>query len=101
DAVGDLVDTIELSGELRAGCKLNQHVVTLGLIVDGVCELSLAPLIHIGDGAVLTDERLELFHIGSDTLFTHFGVEDHHCLVVCCYLWHCWCTSFWTLGPVM
>lgn len=50
-AVGDLVDTVELGGELRGRSKFYQHVVTLGLILNGVSELSLAPLINIGDGA--------------------------------------------------
>jgi hypothetical protein len=44
DAVGNLVHTVKLGREIRCALKIDEHIIPLGKIVDGIGESPLSPL---------------------------------------------------------
>ena len=60
NALSDLVHTVELSGEAGVSSEVDHGVDAFLLIVDGVGQTALAPLIDGIDGTVSLDQGLEL-----------------------------------------
>src|SRR5699024_1895442 len=96
NAFSDLENTIQLSREIGLAGELDHRVHTLGLIVDGIGETLLAPIINRIDRTVRRDQVLELVDQSGGSLLVEVGGGNHHGFV----LSHILCTSFWTYGPL-
>ena len=46
DAIGDLIPAVQLGGKLGTALEVDQGVVTLGLLCDGIGEAALPPIVN-------------------------------------------------------
>ena len=99
NAVSNAEDTIELQGEAGGGSKGHEDVVAVVLVVDGIGQTALAPLVNLGQSAVGLHQVLELGHESGGRLLAQVGVQNVDSLVVRAELCHVLCTSLWTYGP--
>ena len=72
---------VQLGGELRAALEVNQSVVALGLLRDGIGEAALPPIVNTFNSTVLRDESLELVHQFRAAFFPELRGSDDHDLV--------------------
>ena len=81
DAVGNAKAPVQLGGELRAALEVNQSVVALGLLRDGIGEAALPPIVNTFNSTVLRDESLELVHQFRAAFFPELRGSDDNDLV--------------------
>ena len=56
DAIGNTADTLQLRGEVGTADEVVQDIVALGLVVDEIGQLTLAPLVDLAQLSVLLDQ---------------------------------------------
>ena len=96
DALVDLQVTGQLLRQLGAGVESDVDVVTLGLVVDGIGQAALAPLLNLDNlTAVGSDDTVELLDELLAGGLLDSGIDDVDQFV----LIHDPFTSFWTLVP--
>lgn len=59
-AVSNVDHTIQLCRERLLAAELRDHIVTLGLVVDRISQLALAPFLNFAKSAMLADEIRKL-----------------------------------------
>ena len=92
NAFSDLVHTVQLSGEAGLAGEVDHGVDAFLLVVDGVGQTALAPLVDGIDRTVSLDQGLELTHQSGGSLLIESGAGNQHGFVLC----HFCSTSFWT-----
>ena len=82
DALGDLVHAVQLGGEVGLAGEVDHSVDALVLVIDGVCQTALAPLVDGIDGTVCLDQGLELTNQIGGSLLIVGGVGNQHGFVL-------------------
>ena len=77
-----MLNTVKLGGEGRGARELDEDVIALSHVVDGIGQTALAPFGNIGDFAVLLDQGLELFNDRLDSLFPKGQIDNEESLVL-------------------
>ena len=83
NALSDLVHTVELSGEAGVSSEVDHGVDAFLLIVDGVGQTALAPLVDGIDRTVSLDQGLELTNQSGGSLLVESGAGNQHGFVLC------------------
>ena len=89
NGVCDSEVTLELTGKIRGRSDVHQYIITLGLVVDGIRQTALAPLVYaINRAAILGDEVGEAVDELTTRLLLKSGVDDVHDFVLVHLLTH-------------
>ena len=88
NAVGDAQNTVQLLGEIGIAGEGHEDIVPLRLVIDGVGQPALAPLLNLHDRAVLLGQRLKLLDGGGNSLLAQRGIDDIHDFVISVNLCH-------------
>src|SRR5699024_2357391 len=83
DALGDRVHTVQCGGEVGLAGEIDHRVDALVLVVDGVGQTALAPLVDGVDRTVGLDQGLELTDQSGGSLVVEGGGGNQHGFVLC------------------
>ena len=84
NAVSDVQYALQLRREIGLRLEMEEYIISLGLVVYLVSELSLSPLFNVGKRAVRLDKVSKLGGKSVYLLLVFFQRKNNDCLVLFC-----------------